>query len=232
MKSETVEDPKLTMNDCDSLRDLLPAYSIGATDPEETAMLQAKLKECPELAAELDHYAQVSAALAQAVPVHNPPPELLGNLLQAARQSQPLRRWRFSWAALAACLALLLVVSNLFWAVRLNAETLRQVDLPSAANELALNASGRVLWRPDQPDGLLLVQNFPPSTAETIYQAWVRRGERIESLGIFDVDARGRGILIFPTAALHEPFDTLGVTLEPAGGSPGPSSAPLIRWRA
>jgi len=38
---------------CEELLALIPAYAIGATDPEETRLVEAHLTACPELAAEL-----------------------------------------------------------------------------------------------------------------------------------------------------------------------------------
>ncbi len=41
---------------CAQLRELIPAYSIGATDPQETALVESMLEYCPDAAAELTDY--------------------------------------------------------------------------------------------------------------------------------------------------------------------------------
>ncbi|MBC7871955.1 MAG: anti-sigma factor [Chitinophagaceae bacterium] len=41
---------------CEQLRELIPAYSIGATDPQETAFVESMLEYCPDAAAELTDY--------------------------------------------------------------------------------------------------------------------------------------------------------------------------------
>jgi len=41
---------------CDEIRELLAAYSMGATDPEETALVERHLPDCPEAVAELAEY--------------------------------------------------------------------------------------------------------------------------------------------------------------------------------
>jgi anti-sigma-K factor RskA len=72
-----------TSPDCETLRALIPAYSVGATDPEETALVERLLPECPEAAAELAEYAALTDALAYTVP-RVPPPEHLHDRLMAA----------------------------------------------------------------------------------------------------------------------------------------------------
>ncbi|MBZ0317449.1 MAG: hypothetical protein K8L91_13595, partial [Anaerolineae bacterium] len=49
---------------CDTLRELLPAYSIGATDEAETRLVESLLDECPEVAAELLDFMRLAGAIA------------------------------------------------------------------------------------------------------------------------------------------------------------------------
>lgn len=65
---EFTANPQPQRSDCDLLRDLLPAYSIGATDPDETRFVEATLPRCPEVAAELSTYVQASQVLYGRVP--------------------------------------------------------------------------------------------------------------------------------------------------------------------
>lgn len=68
--------------DCDELRDLLPAYMIGATTLEESARVRTLLPQCPEVAAEAAEYAALSRALSETVePV--PPPARVKSALMA-----------------------------------------------------------------------------------------------------------------------------------------------------
>jgi hypothetical protein len=55
--------------DCHRLRELIPAYAIGATDPDETAFVEAGLPDCPEAAAELTDYLMLSDELLYIVPM-------------------------------------------------------------------------------------------------------------------------------------------------------------------
>jgi len=59
---------------------------------------------------------------------------------------------------------------------------------------------------------------------------WLTRaGEAPRSAGLFTVDEAGSGALVFEIAEPIESFNRVGVTAEPAGGSPGPTSAPVVR---
>ncbi len=244
--------------DCDELRDLIPAYSIGATDAADTRLVEDGLRRCPELAAELVDYEQLGATLAQAVPQIAPPPELLASLLTAARASarpttpavnaasaptlvpasrainRPPKRRRLSAAWLAAAVfALVLVTSNIYWINRVNnTPNLHELHLPTADGGVATGANAHVIWSSDYTDAVLLAEDFPPLPENSVYQAWVRRDDVVTSIGIFRVDANGSAALNIPVELLEQPFQGMGITTEPDGGSPGPTSTAIVRWRA
>jgi hypothetical protein len=69
--------------DCDTLRALIPAYSVGATDPEETALVEQLLPLCPEGEAELNEYLALSQAMHYTVPAAQPPAHLHDKLMTA-----------------------------------------------------------------------------------------------------------------------------------------------------
>lgn len=124
-------------SNCDDLQELIAAYSIGATDPEETRRVEQALVECPELAEELAEYAGLHEALLYAVPQrHQAPPvsRLLAGLSQPANHGaefadeepakvialpQPAVRKRSQvwWLGIAALfiVTVLAVGSNLLW---------------------------------------------------------------------------------------------------------------------
>jgi len=217
---------------CDELIQLIPAYSIGATDAEETRLVETSLRECPEALQALRYYQTAQTQLAVAVPQVQPPAELLGDLLLQAGQSRPRR---LGWYAAVACLALLLLGSNVFWALRteaLHAAAVDQVEvlvLPAAANGSS-SASAQVVWMP-ATRGAIFATNFPVQAQDRVYQAWVTRGTEISSLGTFQVDEQGAGALLFAAHELAGGFDAVGITLEPGEGSPQPTSRPVVRWQ-
>lgn len=93
---------------------------------------------------------------------------------------------------------------------------------------LAPNASGMLVLGDDQKTALLSVQDLPPLPADQTYQVWLFADERAisKSGGFLHVDDRQRGVLLFDVPVAQQPYDELGVTIEPMGGSPRPTS----RW--
>ncbi|MEB2366996.1 MAG: anti-sigma factor [Chloroflexota bacterium] len=216
---------------CDELRDLLAAYAIGAADDDEAKRIEAGLSDCPDLAEEWAALRGLDGEIAGRVRQVAPPPHLLGTVLQAARMSRRRSRSELGWAVAAAAV-LLLIVTNVFWLSRPSTPALREMTLPTAAEGEATGATGRVIWTADWGEAVLIAQNFPELTPDAAYQAWVRRGEMLLSLGVFRVDETGRGMLAFDATLLGDTFDVLGVTREPLNGSPGPTSDPVVRWQS
>jgi hypothetical protein len=111
--------------DCETLRDLIPAYAAGFTDPDETALVESLLTRCPEEAAELADYQKTTEALLYSAPLMKPPAHSLDNILREAtadsKPEAPLkqaerpriiwveRRWMIGVAVSAAVIALLLI---------------------------------------------------------------------------------------------------------------------------
>ncbi|MBZ0302526.1 MAG: anti-sigma factor [Anaerolineae bacterium] len=135
----------MTFSNCDEARELLGVYAIGATDSEETRLVEAALVDCPELADELADYAVLTDALHRAVPARFPAPpaaRILAGIHQPANhpaefrdeadepppalrmvpRAQPIRTRRWWWVSIAALfvVTLLSVGSNLYWADQVN----------------------------------------------------------------------------------------------------------------
>src|SRR5262249_13336745 len=96
----------------DALRDQLPVYAIGALDGAERAAVESHLRGCAACAAELAQFAFVSGALAQVVPLHDPPAALRVRVLASTGArvvAMPARRPVTTWAPWLAAAAMLLV---------------------------------------------------------------------------------------------------------------------------
>ena len=57
-----------TGSDCERVLALIPAYSIGATDPDDEAFVKSKLAECPEAASELAGYMKLAESMYYSAP--------------------------------------------------------------------------------------------------------------------------------------------------------------------
>lgn len=103
----------------------------------------------------------------------------------------------------------------------------QQIVLPAA--EETSTAHATVLWQPDAPIAVLQAEGFPPLTEDKVYQLWLLKDGDRTSAGLFTVDETGKGALVFETPLPIDQWDVIGVTPEPAGGSPGPTSPPVVR---
>ena len=74
------QDPRI-----DSYFEDLPAYALGALDPDARLALEAHLEGCPVCSAELEELADASSALAALVPAVEPPPGVKDGLMSRAR---------------------------------------------------------------------------------------------------------------------------------------------------
>lgn len=70
------------------------------------------------------------------------------------------------------------------------------------------------------------IQGVPQPQAGLTYQLWVISGDRARSVDTMTPDADGS--MPETVADVHVGDTALGVTVEPAGGSPAPTSAPVI----
>ncbi len=126
--------------ECESVLALIPAYSIGATDPEEEAFIKGKLANCPEAAAELARYmklaealhydaspvpasSSLAGALQTAIKVPSRPVTALPQRETAKDLERPIARPLFGrYTRLALVLAtgifLLFLVFNIYWLIR------------------------------------------------------------------------------------------------------------------
>jgi hypothetical protein len=91
------------------------------------------------------------------------------------------------------------------------------------------SAVAEVAWLDQENVAILRAEGFPPLQEGQAYQLWLLHGDTRTSGGLFTVDEAGCGTYIFhPTQSLDE-FDGMGITPEPATGSPGPTAPPVVR---
>ncbi|MBI3967041.1 MAG: anti-sigma factor [Chloroflexi bacterium] len=102
----------------------------------------------------------------------------------------------------------------------LSSPSLVHMDL---AGDQSPRASGRLFCNASSTRGILVVDNLPALSSSQVYQAWLRRGESRVSGGVFSVDREGYGHLVINAPEPIGQFQAVGVTVEPAGGSPAPT---------
>lgn len=263
--------------DCEKLLELLPAYSLGATDPDESAFVEARLADCPEAAAELASYAGLGEALLFSAPPLEAPAGLADRLrVASAPVARPAPRSPMARQAstagfgqrirealgvislrpagvLAGLAILLLVVMNLYLLSQVaglrgqqdaladqiagQGELLAMVDagealrfhLPAGPAGVDSGAMASVICNPEQNLGFIYAENLSPLPAGMAYQVWLIHEEERVSGGLFAVDERGSARLVVRISRPFGEIDAIGITAEPASGSPGPTSPPVIR---
>src|SRR5262245_39461690 len=90
-------------------------------------------------------------------------------------------------------------------------------------------ARGLLLLKPDDPRAGLTVQDLPPLPQDRAYQVWLGWGDRQrDNGGVFRVDAQGFGLMYITAPQPFTTYQRVGITEEPAGGSPGPTSPRVI----
>jgi len=220
----------------------LPAYALGCLEPAEAEMVGLHLAGCPACCEELNAWEQTADLLIHAVPVAEPPAALDARLMASIRpvRSYPwFERLLQSWPRLvpaAGVAALLLVlISGL-----INLALLRQVDqgnVPDlagvqlarfAGTEVMPAASGVLMVAEDAKEGVLLVSAMQPLEAHQQYQLWLIRNGQRTSGGVFSVSAEGEARLLVASEIPLTHYDAFGVTIEPYGGSVGPTGPKVL----
>lgn len=90
-------------------------------------------------------------------------------------------------------------------------------------------AKADILWNEDLGIAVVYVRNFPQCDPGMKYQIWLTKDGQRRSGGLFSVDSSGMGLLVMPVEHSIDLYDSIGITPEPDGGSPGPTAPPVVR---
>jgi anti-sigma-K factor RskA len=228
--------------DINTLRELLPAYAIGALEPHERLQVEEALLQFPELRAELEVYQDVADALLTSVPQMEPPPAMREAIMERASGGQAIRPLPARRGLLYGLVAAALVVMLVGVVFILTQSDDKQKD-PAIASimdnsgsrwvnfegtEEFERVSGAFIIAPDERQGVLWVQNLAVLDETNAYQLWLSRGEdqRISGL-VFQPDKSETWQLVDLPTDISE-YVGFGVTIEPAGGSDEPTSSPVF----
>jgi anti-sigma-K factor RskA len=230
--------------------ELLPAYALGSLDEEETVRVSEHLARCPTCRTELQPYLAVADQLALAAREVVPPARVkqqlmrrIGRLRAATEPTlrsgwwQQLaglfRRPARAWALTSLILIVALAASNIWIWQRLDrsgegnkADGMQVVAL--APTSAAPDATGRLVISMDGEYGTLVVDGLPALDAGHQYQLWlIRDGQRVSG-GVFSVSQSGYAALEISAPEPLASYPSVGITVEPAGGSPGPTGEKVL----
>jgi anti-sigma-K factor RskA len=232
------------------VREQLAAYALDCLDDEEMAQVAQHLTACPGCRAELEAYEAVVDRMALAAPEVAPPPGLKAQILGSLQTPRPVpvaaprisfwqrlvERFRGAapaWGIAGLVLVALLAFTNLWW--------WRQSDpdapfvtpggmqvVAMAGTEAAPSAAGTLVISEDGEYGTLVVDGLPALDGDHQYQLWLIRDGQRTSGGVFSVNPEGYGALWIASPEPLSSYPAFGITVEPAGGSPGPTGDKVL----
>jgi anti-sigma-K factor RskA len=135
--------------------------------------------------------------------------------------------------ALALLLVALLAASNLFlWQqvknlqARVPGDRVQIIDMSGTEN--APSAQGYLMVFSGENYGTLVVEDAPVLPEGKQYQLWLIKDGKRTSGGVFSVNEVGYGTLQITAVDTLDTYPAFGVTVEPAGGSPGPTGKKVL----
>jgi anti-sigma-K factor RskA len=202
------------------------------------------LAACPECRLELRLYQVTTDALALASAQSTPRPEVKMSLMKRIKSRQepvliPARKtlkqsWRsfFIRSAPVWGFALIIVLAFGSWLLW---DRLRQVNSSNPMRVVALahtdnapGASGTLIISQDGEYGTLVVDNLDVLDENHQYQLWLIEDGQRSSGGVFSVNSEGYASTLISALKPLNQYQAIGITVEPAGGSPGPTGAKVL----
>jgi len=234
------------------LHSLSGAYALDALEAGgERDRFTRHLGRCPSCASEVRGFREVATALAFATAAE-PPAGLRDRVLAAAartrqvppevstharpRRTRPWVPWLSGVVATAS-----IVVAVLFgFAQAHTQDELNQVKAENQAISLLLSAPrakllthvlthggvATVVLAADRHELAVVTTGLPALPAGQVYQLWLIGKPKIVSAGLLPAARNGQTSAVLATGVVKG--DTLGLTVEPTGGSAQPTTTPIL----
>lgn len=221
---------------------LLPAFALGCLDPDENDQVAEHLRVCADCRAELRELEQVGAHLAYAASPAQPSEAVKKRLLATCRPQRGYAwfenlfgRWPrlIPVTAMAACvLAVIFAMSSLMlWKNTDSGQQIAIADLrlvPLQGTETMPHAVGQLVVDTAGGQGRLLVNALQPLAETLQYQLWLIRDGQRTSGGVFSVAQNGSADVLISSTRPFADYDSVGITIEPYGGSPRPTGQKVL----
>ncbi len=228
---------------CEEIEELAGAYALGALPADTLRQVEEHLVDC-SAHKDIADLRSLATGLAWVAAEKEPPPALKVRLMDAIRREAPgspeqppseeagswLSRWltpAFRPYALAAVLAIA-VAALIGWNVYLQTSDGEGQDV-TFVRTLGDGgaAQGRVLYLQEERVAVITVEDLAPLPADQTYQVWAISDGTATGIGLFNTSVNGE-------ASTAIQFDLSGVevvaiTVEPTGGSPQPTTEPVLR---
>ena len=226
--------------DHERFEELKDAYVLGALSEAERQEFEEYLAAHPGRQAEVEELGAVAGLLALSPQEQEPPPELRSRILEAVGaelvRPRASRRSALSWIReflgvrnLALGAAALLVIGLFSWSMVLRGEI--QDLRASQERTIVLEGSGAAaevraeVVTLEGGRAVLMAENMPSVPEDRTMQIWVIEDDTPKPGGLFEPDDD-----VVAAAVTHSlrGADAIAVTIEPKGGSPEPTSDPMM----
>ncbi|MFJ8820769.1 anti-sigma factor domain-containing protein [Streptomyces sp. NPDC102467] len=238
------------------LHTLTGAYALHALDPAEQAEFERHLDACPACAQEVRELSATAARLGLAVSLvppegfkesvlhridsvrQEPPRTSAGTSVTGApRRGRQVSRW-----TLAACLAAVAALGGTTVWQHMEARDARQEarqaqqatdqvadvlaapDAKARTARLTGGASGTVVVSKERDKAVFVAASMAQPPSGKVYQLWFDDDGTMRSAGLMDPGRTAQTVLMDGAVA---GASGMGITVEPAGGSPHPTSQPV-----
>lgn len=230
---------------------LTGAYALDALDEQERTEFEAHLAACADCAAEVRGLRAAAAELSQST-VTTPPPALRNDVLTSIRQIRPLppttqnavplrgrttRRWL--WPAVAAACAVI-AIATAGWGYQQHQDAnhnhaqataitrlLTSPDAGTITGTVGSTGHATIVYSKARDQLVLIGHDIAAPAKGKTYQLWmIDSSGNATSAGLFTPDNNGN-ILKQVAGDLHTTA-SMGISVEPAGGSPQPTPGAII----
>lgn len=216
------------MSDHEEILGLIAAYALDVLDPDESTLVQAHLPGCAACRRELDACLHLTDGIGLSASDALPPSGLEERIIREASLMRPrqimgsTRRWTAGLAAAAAVLILFLGAGNVAQWVRSPQFQAQQKGLVTVAlmgTGENREAYGTIVVDKDDNEGVLAVRGLKKLGLDQRYQLWLKKGDELQSGGLFAVNEDGYGSLLIKIPGGFRGFRTFSISVEPADGS-------------
>jgi anti-sigma-K factor RskA len=228
------------------IAELIPEFALGTLDANEADMVKRHLETCAACRQELVSFESVVDALSLAAPSVDPSPQLRSQLLKRiegpqAPEMAAIPSWwqsvtgriqaflagpRWQPALLLAAIAIV-VGAVYFW--QQNSQV-QPEQYALTATDTAPGASGVIEVTAGGQDATLSVSGLPVLSPEEQYQLWLIVDGQRASGAVFSVAEDGTATVPIDSERPLSEFGAFGITIEPAGGSPGPTGQRVLGY--
>lgn len=244
----------------DNVDEMAAAYALHSMEPDERREYEIHLESCDQCRQAVAEFSDITSLLTLNAEPASPPPELKSRILSNIRASSPatapvpvdtqpegqgsklraafssvrgLRLWATTATAVAvAAVIALAVIVNRQQAQLSREQTIAYLTTAPQSEAIAIKSGSmqaRVFIIPSSTKMYLTVKGMPALPRNRDYQVWLLGVGQPESIGVVHPDGQG-GWLMNARKPLKQ-YQAIGITREPKGGSPRPTTKPIIAYK-